>query len=102
MNYNQSDNQPREFGLPLNEVSDPDYLRAAVKDLWILLDDIDTASDMLKPSNEAGYRRFYNYAMKKAEARTRYIESDGYGLFESCPNGKCEIEKKGGRHESHR
>ena len=30
------------------------------------MNDIDTASDMFKPSDLAGYRKIYGYAMKKA------------------------------------
>lgn len=45
--------------------------------LWILLDDIDTASDMFKPKKD----NFYRYSMKKAEKRFELISSDGYDLF---------------------
>lgn len=69
------------FGSPLAEVTDADQLREMLDKLWSLLDDIDTASDQIKPANEAGYRRFYEYAMKKAEARHAIITSDGYDLY---------------------
>ena len=69
------------FGSPLAEVTDADQLREMADKLWCLLDDIDTASDKIKPSNEAGYRRFYEYAMKKAGARHAIITSDGYDLY---------------------
>ena len=69
------------FGSPLAEVKDADQLREMADKLWSLLDDIDTASDQIKPANETGYRRFYEYAMKKAEARHAIITSDGYDLY---------------------
>lgn len=49
--------------------------------LWDLLDDIDTASDMFKPSNEIGYRKFYNYTMRKVAKRHELLKSNGYALF---------------------
>jgi len=56
------------------------YKEAAEK-LWSLLDDIDTASDMFKPSTEEGFRAFYRYAMKRCEERGKILESrDGYTL----------------------
>jgi len=69
------------FGSPIAEVNDADKLREMANKLWSLLDDIDTSSDQFKPSNEAGYRRFYEYAMKKSEARHAIITSDGYDLY---------------------
>ncbi len=50
--------------------------------LWKLLDDIDTASDIIKPTTEAGYKKFYEHAMKKAAERFKYLISDGYGPLE--------------------
>lgn len=44
-----------------------DY-KTIVTELWDLLDDIDTASDMFKPCETNGfnsYENFYRYAMKK-------------------------------------
>jgi hypothetical protein len=69
------------FGSPLTAVGDVDRLQKIGHGLWALLDDIDTASDMFKPSDEAGYRRFYEYAMKKAEERHALLTSDGYELY---------------------
>ena len=54
--------------------------------LWDLLDNIDTASDMFKPSRTNGYssfENFYNYAMKESEKRHLLMKSDGYTL-ETC------------------
>ena len=49
--------------------ADGSECREVAKALWGLLDDIDTASDMFKPRDEASYKAFYEYAMKKAEER---------------------------------
>jgi rubredoxin len=85
------------FGSPLAEVTDTDQLREMADKLWSLLDDIDTASDVFKPSDEAGYRRFYEYAMKKAGARHAIITSDGYDLY--LPNAQNEARVAASRPE---
>jgi len=48
--------------------------------LWRLLDDIDTASDAIKPVTEIGYKKFYEYSLKRASERFKYLSSDGYNL----------------------
>jgi len=55
--------------------------KSAVAQLWTLLDDIDTASDMFKPSSLKGYENFYKYAMKKVAERFNHLTSDGYELY---------------------
>jgi len=66
-------------------VSELERFKKAAEVLWSLLDDIDTASDMFKPSNEAGYKAFYDYAMRKAAKRGKVMQSlDGYSLS-WCP-----------------
>ena len=53
-------------------------------ELWQLLDDIDTASDIFKPSENNGYKsyqNFYKYSLKKAAKRFDLLKSDGYDLF---------------------
>jgi len=51
------------------------------ENLWQLLDDIDTASDMFKPKDEKSYKAFFDYAMKKCAERGKYMNSlDGYTL----------------------
>ena len=67
MKYNGSDKKPN------HKYTD----REIAKRLWILLDDIDTASDMFKPPKNA----FYQYVMKKAKKRFELIGSDGYDLI---------------------
>lgn len=51
------------------------------EDLWQLLDDIDTLSDMIKPSDEREYKCFYDETMKRVKKRMCIFQSDGYKLF---------------------
>ena len=81
---------PTLFGTSLADCNDIEKLRAIAEKLWSILDDIDTASDMFKPSDEDGYRRFYEYTMKKAEDRGKQLESDGYHLY--LPNNLSHTE----------
>ena len=53
---------------------------AIAKELWQLLDDIDTASDIFKPTDIDSYKAFYKYVMRKSEERHEYFESNGYDL----------------------
>ena len=71
------------------KLSDP--VRKTAEELWDILDDIDTASDAIKPSDEAGYRRFYEYAMRKSAERHKHLVSDGTHLF--LPNVQDEPRK---------
>lgn len=71
MNYNSSDNQKID-----KDMSEQKWKEIA-EQLWTLLDDIDTASDMFKPE----MNNFYKYTMRKVEARFKLIGSDGYKLF---------------------
>lgn len=60
-----------------------EYKKIATE-LWDLLDDIDTASDMFKPCENNGiisYENFYKYAMKKVSERHKLLKSDGYKLY---------------------
>ena len=56
-------------------------MREVAESLWSLLDDIDTASDVFKPSTLTSYIRFYEYVMKKAAKRFDYLKSDGYKIY---------------------
>ena len=61
-----------------------DKNRERAEKLWQLLDDIDTASDMFKPSETNGiqsYHNFYEYVMKKASERFDIFKSDGFKLY---------------------
>lgn len=69
------------FGIPLSKCEDVQTLRSAADKLWSLLDDIDTACDMFKPSDEVGYRKFYEYTMRRVGERQAILASDGYDLF---------------------
>lgn len=53
--------------------------RKIAEDLWQLLDDIDTASDMFKPSEHNGidsYKNFYDFVMKKQSQRFNMLIND--------------------------
>ena len=79
------------FGTPLKDVTNAEQLRKIAESLWQLLDDIDTASDMFKPQDEASFKTFYKYAMRKCAERGKELESDGYTLF--LPNVKRHPER---------
>lgn len=57
--------------------------RQIIEALWQLLDNIDTLSDICKPTieNPKAAMAFYNNAMRYAGERFRYMQSDGYKIF---------------------
>ena len=55
-------------------------LKKIADELWGLLDNIDTLSDMIKPVEEMGYKHFYDCSMKETEKRHKFLHSDGYNL----------------------
>ena len=58
---------------------DLEFQQSISESLWRLLDDIDTASDMFKPSETNGiksYKNFYEYAMKKQAERWKFLTND--------------------------
>lgn len=57
--------------------------RQIMEALWNLLDNIDTLSDICKPTiaDPKAAMAFYNNAMKYAAKRFDYMKSDGYKLF---------------------
>jgi hypothetical protein len=66
--------------------------------LWKLLDDIDSASDMFKPSKTNGfesYENFYRYSIRKSMERFEIYGSDGYNLIE--PKSKNSSTEEFGR-----
>ena len=72
----------REYlGIPLSEEIDVEVLKVIVDNLFSLLDDIDTSSDVLKPRDEESYKKFYESTMRRVAKRWALISSDGYGLF---------------------
>jgi len=54
--------------------------RERAEKLWQLLDDIDTASDAIKPHDLVGFTQFYEYVLQQCEKRHQYLKSDGYTL----------------------
>lgn len=58
-----------------------DMYKEKAEALWSIIDDIDTLSDVIKPSTEKGYKAFYEAVMKKQKERHKYLTSyDGYTL----------------------
>lgn len=57
--------------------------REIIEELWKLLDNIDTLSDICKPTidNPKSSMSFYSNAMKYAEERFKYMKSDGYNIY---------------------
>lgn len=68
------------------------YKEAAYK-LWELLDNIDTLSDICKPTvqDPKAAMAYYNNAMKYTSKRFEILKSDGYNLF--TPQEFVNIEK---------
>ena len=50
--------------------------------LWGMLDDIDTLSDAIKPTNLKEYKEFFRAAIDFANKRHLILKSDGYNLFD--------------------
>jgi len=58
------------------------YKRIA-EDLWQVLDDIDTLSDIIKPMGIYGFEEFYRGTMKKVKRRNDMLQlhPDGHTLY---------------------
>ena len=69
-----------------------DYKQAAYK-LWELLDNIDTLSDICKPTvnDPKAAMAYYNNSQRYAGERFKILKSDGYNLF--TPQEFVNIEK---------
>ena len=63
--------------MKINEIKDITKLQGMVVELWVLLDHIDTLSDMCKTNDKA----FRKLAMETQQKRHKILESDGYDLF---------------------
>ena len=63
-----------------------DFKRAAI-DLWQIIDDIDTYSDMAKENDEA----FRKAVENKVHERHKILESDGHNLFTPVSEGYDQI-----------
>jgi len=75
--------------------------RQIIEALWKLLDNIDTLSDICKPTvnDPKAAMAFYNNAMRYAGERFNYMQSDGYKIFTNeefakLPKPKEEIRYK--------
>ena len=56
--------------------------RIIAEELWTLLDDISTLSDIIKPTKEEGYKMFYQRTLQLAEKRSKWMVSlDGQTLL---------------------
>ena len=77
-----------EFGTPLKDVKDVDWLRETVDQLYQIADDISTYGDMCKDND----RQFRNLTEKRVTALCERIECDGYSLFkrDNPPQGEKE------------
>jgi hypothetical protein len=83
---------PKQSSTNLQESEEEFDWEKAAEDLWQLLDDIDTASDMFKPITLDGYKTYYSYVSKKHALRFNILKSDGYKLF--IPKQFSEIPKQ--------
>ena len=82
MNYNKSINE--EKGNDANRLLATALTeRQIIEALWQLLDNIDTLSDICKPTvnDPKAAMAFYNNAMRYAGERFKYMQSDGYKIF---------------------
>lgn len=56
--------------------------RIIAEELWTLLDDISTLSDIIKPTKEEGYKMLYQRTLQLAEKRSKWMVSlDGQTLL---------------------
>lgn len=57
--------------------------REFAEELWGLLDDLDTFSDIIKPTidNPESLVKYYKTALAIAGKRFNYFDSDGYKLY---------------------
>lgn len=63
--------------MKVSECDDVELLRTIVENLWDIIDDIDTTSDMAKDRDD-WYRKRVEFVQRK---RFSYVTSDGYDLF---------------------
>lgn len=66
-----------EFGMKLKTLTDVELLQRLVRELWDIIDDIDTTSDLAK-NNDQLYRNLVHKSQKK---RHDFLKTDGYELF---------------------
>jgi len=58
--------------------------KTIAKELWSLLDDIDTAEDMFSPFDSESYKAFCDCVHKKQQRRWWYLDSDGHKLHKAA------------------
>lgn len=63
------------------------------KQLWDLLDRIDSLGDEMKPSDLKGYKKFYEISQRIAAKRHDVMTSDGYNLTWTEPTSKGDKEE---------
>jgi hypothetical protein len=75
-NYENGNDANRMLSTALTE-------RQIIEALWQLLDNIDTLSDICKPTvnDPKAAMAFYNNAMRYAGERFKYMQSDGYKIY---------------------
>ncbi len=52
----------------------------SAKELWNILDDIDSLPDLLHPDDIQGHEKCWKMMVKRAEKRHRILKTDGYNL----------------------
>lgn len=64
-------------------MKDDKLMREIAEELWKLLDNIDTLSDICKPTikDPKAAMAFYNNVMRYAEKRFDLLKSDGYKIY---------------------
>ena len=68
--------------------------RIIAEELWTLLDDISTLSDIIKPTKEEGYIMFYKRTLQLAEKRSKWMVSlDGQTLLTTEEARKFEVKE---------
>jgi hypothetical protein len=80
-NENSNESQKPQFNI--GAVSSSLSMREIAEQLWSLLDNIDTLSDICKPTvnDPKATMAFYNNALKYAGKRFELLKSDGYKLY---------------------
>jgi hypothetical protein len=81
------------YGQPLSECTDVAILRSQVEHLYQLLDDIDTASDALKPhlAQPLSLDNYYRFTQNRQQRKNERLVSDGYKLYLLMPaSGQAE------------
>ena len=76
-----SDEEVRKKCLEIHKCDDVEKLRNIAITLWDLLDDVDTAGDIFKPSSPKSYKAYFNHINNKIAKRHLSMVTDGYELY---------------------